>query len=430
MKVNVATRVIGGFSIVTLLLLLLGFSSYLTNLSLKDSSTMMQTLSLPALKSTTHLAERLNEQQRQVLTAYYAKTSTKMPEFRRAFEQDSAKFTHEIKNITELAAEQPELLAQISTLTSSFTSFKAHSLSMFTEHQAALSQQEQLVNLKKKLENAADDASSNLLDVIELESSPTQDTQRSAASAGAIDTSLGNIITTIGDLVGNEDGSKHELIAKELSYIVSETKNKLEYINRHGEGIVASDTQSAINEDIANLLRLVEGPDSMVLIKASQLQHTQASLSELGLIEGAVKTINADMTQLTDSIEQVASQMSHETLAQIDAASLRTLVLVLCAIVVAIIISVAVVAPLKRSLNQVNNALTVLASGNLTHKLDDSGQDEFAELAGNCNRLVDSLRGLIIGILDRSNQLAAAAEQTFAITAQTTSGIQEQKSQV
>ena len=66
MKVNVATRVIGGFSIVTLLLVLLGFTSYLTNISLKDSSAMMQELSLPALKSTNHLTESLSEQQRQV----------------------------------------------------------------------------------------------------------------------------------------------------------------------------------------------------------------------------------------------------------------------------------------------------------------------------------------------------------------------------
>ncbi|MGL4833599.1 MAG: MCP four helix bundle domain-containing protein, partial [Shewanella sp.] len=120
MKVNVATRVIGGFSIVTLLLLLLGLSSYLTNLSLKDSSNMMQTLSLPALKSTSHIAERLNEQQRQVLTAYYTQASTKLPDIRKAFEQDSRQFSYEIANLSLLVAQQPQLLAQVSKLSSSF----------------------------------------------------------------------------------------------------------------------------------------------------------------------------------------------------------------------------------------------------------------------------------------------------------------------
>ena len=301
---------------------------------------------------------------------------------------------------------------------------------MLTEREAALSKQEQLINLKKKLENAADDASSVLLDIIDLENSQNPDAQSLAASASAIDSSMGNIITTIADLVTNEEMSKHELISKELDYILSESKNKLEYVNRHAQGIIEADTLESINQDIKKVLALLEGSDSMVQLKASQLSHSLAASNQLSIIEKDAKIIDRNMEEVSNNIEAVAAQMSQETIAQIDAASIRTMIVVLIAIVVAVIISFAVVTPLKRSLNQVNNALNVLASGNLTHKLDDSGHDEFAELAKNCNRLVDSLRGLIAGILDRSNQLAAAAEQTSAITAQTTTGIQEQKNQV
>jgi len=430
MKVNVATRVIGGFSIVTLLLVLLGFTSYLTNISLKDSSAMMQELSLPALKATNHLTESLSEQQRQVLIAYHAPKAANIPDIRRVFDEHSSQFKSEIVNLTQLVKSQTNLPSLISQLSGSFSTFERDSLAMFTEREAALSKQEQLVGLKKKLENAADDASSVLLDVIDLETSQNPDAQSLAASASAIDTSLGNLITTIADLVSNEEMSKHELISKELDYILGETKNRLEYVNRHAQGIVDNDTLESINQDIGKVLALFEGPNSMLLLKSSQLKHTQTSNNQLTVIEKDAKTINRNMEDVSNNIESVAANMSQETIAKIDTASFRTIIVVLIAIVAAIIISIAVVNPLKRSLNQVNNALNVLASGNLTHKLDDSGHDEFAELAKNCNRLVDSLRGLIIGILDRSNQLAAAAEQTSAITAQTTSGIQEQKSQV
>ncbi|MCG9964291.1 MAG: methyl-accepting chemotaxis protein [Shewanella sp.] len=430
MKVNVATRVIGGFSVVTLLLVLLGFTSYLTNISLKDSSTMMQQLSLPALKSTNHLTESLSEQQRQVLIAYHAPKSLLIPDIRKVFNDHSGQFKNEISNLTLLVQKQNNLSSLISQLSNSFTTFERDSLAMLSEREAALSKQEQLINLKKKLENAADDASSVLLDVIDLENSQNPDAQSIAASASAIDTSMGNIITTIADLVTNDEMSKHELISKELDYILSETKNKLEYVNRHAEGIVDADTLESINQDVKKVLDLLDGSDSMVQQKATQLNHAQATSNQLAIIEKDVKVINRNMEEVSDNIEAVAAQMSQATITQIDAASFRTMIVVLIAIVVAIIISYAVVTPLKRSLNQVNNALNVLASGNLTHKLDDSGHDEFAELAKNCNRLVDSLRGLIAGILDRSNQLAAAAEQTSAITAQTTTGIQEQKSQV
>lgn len=430
MKVNVATRVIGGFSVVTLLLVLLGFTSYLTNISLKDSSAMMQELSLPALKATNHLTETLSEQQRQVLIAYHAPKSSNIPDIRKVFNDHGTQFKNEISNLTQLVQGQSNLSALISQLDGSFSTFERDSLAMLTEREAALSKQEQLIGLKKKLENAADDASSVLLDIIDLENSQNPDAQSIAASASAIDTSMGNIITTIADLVTNEEMSKHELISKELDYILSETKNKLEYVNRHAQNIVDADTLKSVNEDTKKVLALLEGPDSMVLLKATQLNHAKNAMNQLATIEKDVKVIDRNMEDVSNNIESVAANMSQETIAKIDAASIRTIIVVLIAIVAAVIISFAVVAPLKRSLYQVNNALNVLASGNLTHKLDDSGHDEFAELAKNCNRLVDSLRGLIVGILDRSNQLAAAAEQTSAITAQTTSGIQEQKSQV
>ena len=430
MKVNVATRVIGGFSVVTLLLVLLGFTSYLTNISLKDSSAMMQELSLPALKATTHLTESLSEQQRQVLIAFHAPKSSNIPDIRKVFSDHGSQFKNEISNLTRLVQGQANLSSLISKLDGSFSTFERDSLAMLNEREATLSKQEQLIGLKKKLENAADDASSGLLDIIDLENSQNPDAQSLAASASAIDTSMGNIITTITDLVTNDEMSKHELISKELDYILSESKNKLEYVNRHAQDIVDADTLKSVNEDIKKVLGLLEGSDSMVQLKASQLTHAQAAANQLAIIEKDVKVIDRNMEDVSNNIESAAAEMSQATIAKIDAASIRTIIVVLIAIVAAVIISFAVVAPLKRSLYQVNNALNVLASGNLTHKLDDSGHDEFAELAKNCNRLVDSLRSLIVGILDRSNQLAAAAEQTSAITAQTTTGIQEQKNQV
>jgi methyl-accepting chemotaxis protein len=74
--------------------------------------------------------------------------------------------------------------------------------------------------------------------------------------------------------------------------------------------------------------------------------------------------------------------------------------------------------------------LNILASGDLSHKLDESGQDEFAELAKNCNSLTESLRNLIESIVNRSAQLAAAAEQTSIVTAQSTTAIEDQRNQV
>jgi methyl-accepting chemotaxis protein len=85
---------------------------------------------------------------------------------------------------------------------------------------------------------------------------------------------------------------------------------------------------------------------------------------------------------------------------------------------------------ITRPLSRVNEMLNIVASGDLSRKLDQSGNDEFAQLSTNCNLLVDSLRNLIQGIVSRSTQLATAAEQTSAVTSQGTTAIEEQRTQV
>ncbi|MCL1113890.1 methyl-accepting chemotaxis protein [Shewanella basaltis] len=430
MKINVATRVIGGFTVVTLLLVVLGFVTLFSNNSIKDGTTILKTVSLPALEATSILSENLSTQQIEAVLAYYSTHSSKIPAIEKKLTDLDSRFKKDLANLGNLVSQQALLSAPLDGLTKSYNVYEASANTMLNERESALSLQEKLLTMRSNLENAADDSSSILLDVIDLETSE-DDTERSlAASASLVDGTLINIITTIYDLVAATEQSKFDLIIKELDYMVSEARTKIDYINRQGTGVVSSSILEDLLAESTKVFELLSGNNSIIALKQQQLNHEFAATKQLNDTQTAAKDVNAKMTVLAKSIDTFAGDISNEALNIIDSAFYKTLGVVLFAIVVAIVVSIAVITPLTKSLEKVNQALNVLASGDLTHKLDDSGYDEFAELAKNCNRLVDSLRSLIVGIVDRANQLAAAAEQTSAITSQTTIGIQEQKSQV
>jgi methyl-accepting chemotaxis protein len=430
MKINVATRVIGGFTIVTLLLMLLGGVTLLTNSSIKESTTTLQEVSLPALNATNELSENISSQQVQALLAYYSNHSSKIPAIEKQLRQQATDFNTRLGSLASLIANQAEFSTPLSQLKTSYAQFEQHSQTLLNERNSALSEQEKLLTMRGKLEDAADDASSLLMDIIDLESSEDQTEKSIAASANLVEGTFVNIITTVYDLVATDETSKYDLIVKELDYMVSEAKSKIEYINRQGKGIVDDEALADINAETAKVFAQITGNQSIITLKASQIRHNQAAHSKLSEIEKSLLDVNAKMKNLARNIDLFTAKISNSAIDNIDSASLNTMILVIVAIFVAVVVSVAVVNPLTQSLDKVNQALNVLASGDLTHKLDDTGHDEFALLAKNCNRLVDSLRSLIIGILDRSNQLASAAEQTSSITNQTTVSIREQKSQV
>ncbi|GGP79593.1 methyl-accepting chemotaxis protein [Shewanella ulleungensis] len=430
MKINVATRVIGGFTVITLLLVVLGIVTLLSNNSIKDGTTILKTVSLPALEATSILSENLSTQQIEAVLAYYSTHSSKIPAIEKKLTELDNRFKSDLTRLGSLVSQQDQLASPLDGLTKSYNVYEASANTMLNERESALSLQEKLLKMRSNLENAADDSSSILLDVIDLETSEDETELSLAASASLVDGTLINIITTIYDLVAATEQSKYDLIIKELDYMVSEATTKIDYINRQGAGVISSSILEDLSAESAKVFKLLNGNDSIIALKQQQLNHEFAATKQLNDTQTAAKDVNAKMTVLAKSIDTFAGDISNEALNIIDSAFYKTLLVVLCAIVVAAIVSYAVVKPLTQSLDKVNLALNVLASGDLTHKLDDSGHDEFAELAKNCNRLVDSLRSLIVGIVDRANQLAAAAEQTSAITSQTTIGIQEQKSQV
>ncbi|QQO84799.1 methyl-accepting chemotaxis protein [Shewanella algae] len=430
MKLNVATRVIAGFAVVTLLLILLGAVSWFTNNELKNTTEVLQQLSIPALKSTGELGETLSEQQRLVLVGYHVTKANKLPPIQQQFASQKQNFKAQFASLSKLVQHEPGLKEILPQVERNYQAFINTSERMMADHLSALEQQESLNKQRDQLETTADDAASLLLDLMDLEQSQDTTEREIAASAAALDNNVTNVISTVYDLVATEERSKYEIIVKELSYIINEAEAKLEYISRHGAGVIDADVLSEMNSELGKLSQHLKGKNSIQAQKATQLELKASTQVALNQVETDKKNVNQAMGALSGAIETLTNEINAKTLASIDSASMQTLLVVLVAIVVAIAVSIAVVKPLTASLNRINQALNILASGDLTHKLDDSGQDEFAELSRNCNRLIDSLRGLIRGILDRSNQLAAAAEQTSAVTSQTTIGIQEQKSQV
>lgn len=378
MKINVATRVIGGFSVVTLLLMVLGGVTMLSNDSIKDGTTILKTISLPALETTSILSANLSSQQIEALLAYYSTHSSKIPAIQKQLSDLDNKFKQDLTRLNNLVSKQTQLTAPLSTLTNSYNLYQTSAIKMISEREKALSLQETLLKMRGNLENAADDSSSILLDIIDMETSEDQTERSLAASASLVDGTFINIITTIYDLVGATEQSKYDLIIKELDYMVSEATSKLDHIGQQGSGIVSSLVLDDLTAESAKVFNLLKGSNSIAALKQQQLDHEFAAAKQLVETQSKVKDVNIKMTVLAKSIDTFASDISTAALEIIDSAAIKTLLVVLTAIIVAIIVSIAVVKPLTLSLEKVNKALNVLASGDLTHKLDDTGHDEFA----------------------------------------------------
>jgi methyl-accepting chemotaxis protein len=101
--------------------------------------------------------------------------------------------------------------------------------------------------------------------------------------------------------------------------------------------------------------------------------------------------------------------------------------LIISMIALVIAACIFIVASIVRPLKNITGMLAEIADGegDLTKEISIRTKDEVGELAGSFNRMIQSLRSMLIGISDTSTQLAASSEELTANAEQTTMATQQ-----
>ncbi|CAM3671367.1 methyl-accepting chemotaxis protein [Rheinheimera salexigens] len=427
MKLTVKLRVIGGFIITSLLLLIIGSASYFSLNSISQSTSEVNQVSIPALeqsaimKSEFVLMSKLNQ------AAFYATSLSDLATLQQQFNVEKKTYENSYANLVKVVANDAVLKRAASNTNDVYASFTPIASQLFSTLQFSLQTQETINSDMSDLEDNADNMAMLILDFTDV-----RDVQRrfpkAYAAATSIETGINTLISSVIDLNRTASSSTAATLSNEISFRLEEINNQFSSIQTETAGQV--NLVSELAEKVTNISKLLSSDNGIPQLKTQHLNSlAQATLllsqtDEQTVI--AMKSLDALLNQAStaaETIQQATEQSVSNAISMI-------FVVVILSILFSILIATLTVRSISIPLAKVNHILGVVASGDLTQKLDDSAKDEFGTLATNCNKVIQSLQALIQGIISRSTQLAAASEQTSAITMQTTHAIREQKSQV
>jgi methyl-accepting chemotaxis protein len=144
--------------------------------------------------------------------------------------------------------------------------------------------------------------------------------------------------------------------------------------------------------------------------------------------------INAARTEMTDE-QAVIIKLTNQlidlqvSLGDADTQQARTLQIgaTLLALILGALAAVLITRQITRPLQETLTVVDRIASGDLTHNLVVTRQDELGVLQQGIQRMGTTLRDLIGGIRDSVTQIASAAEELSAVTEQTSAGVNSQK---
>ncbi len=427
MKLTVALRVIGGFGVISLLLLIIGATSYNRLSSISTSTTEVNNVSIPALENSAVMQSQFVVMSKLSLQAFNASELSTVAALRNQFNEEQQRYQQAADRLGNAVKDAAALKAAASSAAQAYSAFTPVTTKLFEQLENNLKLRDRIDSKLATLETHADDMASMILDFTDV-----RDVQRrfprSYQAATTVETGINTLISNVVELNRTTTDTTATTISNEIGFRLKELNEQFATIQNETRGQVS--LVSDLEEKITAINGLLEGSDGIPAVKTQRLQSSAEAATLLAAAEQQTANAMAVLAGLLNQASNAAEKIQQETSAGVSNAITIIALVVLGSVILAIVISVYTVGTITKPLAKVNAILGVVASGDLTQKLDDSAQDEFGELARNCNKVIANLQQLIQGIISRSTQLAAAAEQTSAITVQTTQAIREQKSQV
>ena len=427
MKLTVALRVIGGFGIISLLLLIIGITAYGSLSNISESTAEVNQISIPALENSAAMQSEFVIMSKLSLQAFNAASLPEIEQLRKQFSNEQQTYQQASERLMNAVQEEVTLKAAAGEVNQAYSSFIPVSTKLFEELKNNLTLRDTIDNKLSELEGHADDMASLILDFTDV-----RDVQRrfprSYQAATSIETGINTLISNVVDLNRTLSDTTANTISNEIAFRLKELNDQFAVIKTETADQVSLVTE--LEDKVSAINASLDGSQGIPALKLKRLQSSADATTLLASAEQQTASGMASLAGLLSQASKAAEVIQRDASSGVSNAITTIFIVVLLSIIFSVIIATVTVRSIAIPLAKVNQILGVVASGDMTQKLDDSAKDEFGELARNCNKVSANLQQLIQGIISRSTQLAAASEQTSAITVQTTQAIREQKSQV
>ena len=431
MRITVASRVIGGFVIISSLLVILGISSIVSVSKIGGASEELSTLALPTVSGSAELKATFLNMGRLTFEGFVSDEKAVVEAKKAAYLEARDNFNSTLTGLNNVVEGQDDLTASVAQITGIYQEYSTSTDRLFESHLSALDSGAKVNSLVADLEEKIDDASSLLLDFSDLdEVSESDNLQKAADIGGEAESRLFSLFSEINVYRTTQMLSRTTTRSDDVRAILRQNDELISQVVAAASG----EDQSGMLDEVVTLLSeisaLIESNQGILRTKVEQLEAVQRAENYLAESDQRIAQGTEQLTNLNKLAATKAGGIKADVASSISTSMIWVFSIIVVSLIIASVIGFKSVRAITVPLAKVNELLGIASSGDLTHRLDDSSTDEFGQLAKNCNKLIDNLKDLIFSINQRADQLAAASGQTSTITKQTTVSIEDQKSQI
>lgn len=402
MSLSVIQRILFGFGVLLLLLVMIAASGFVGINKIEDRLNVV-TGKVATISSTSNaLKDDLSLSNAAVLQYLLSKTPGSLETLSEAFSLHKQEFIDVSEQLSGQLEGLPAMEQALRDINAEVENFFGYTDVAFSNHKKMLELQAVVPDEKLDLKDAINFASEDL-DMLQTDG----DTSEIKFAASYMHSQIQSLQVSVNDYFDVRGLDRMQEFRDEMATIISSLKDKQSYVK-----------DDSIN-DLVNEVEL--GVSSEEGVVAKQYENTRLAQESEVLakqLSDSMEAVNASVEQLLSETEKMGSEAKSEASA---AASLSTLIIeivLVISIVIAVLVALWVSRSIRLPLKEVMNVLGKIADGDFTQRSAVKTKDEFGELSGWVNGLVAKLQSVMADIDKVSNEVAESAAGNVRLAAE------------
>jgi methyl-accepting chemotaxis protein len=413
LNLTIKQKIIFGFTTIGLLLLTASSFFYYSLNKISDANNNVETLAVPVQNQSGALQVQLLKMMKQAAVAYTQSDTDELKESLKQFGLLQENYQQTVQLLSLKVTDQAKMQLALKQAQMQYLQYTTYIEAMFL---AKIEHQQATVSFQsdfEAFENARYQASTQMLDLEIIEATGQEKLLDEVIGTGTrIDDSLytlGNTMSGLNRIELTELVIKHQ---EDMVFLVNNIATNFTYLVNQAEPLKADDVLENFRKNFTVIQQSLDKPGRLyqLQLQTIDLKH-QAKEAYLA----ATKSYNLTYAKLDELVLLANKRFVHfQNNAQEEIQTGKTLAIVLALIfiVMASFISYITTKAMIGPLRAVNKALALIASGNLSKRMEKRSDDEFGVLITNINKLSDDLTHLLNTINEDAHSLDESAGLT------------------
>ncbi|AWL12135.1 Methyl-accepting chemotaxis protein McpB [Saliniradius amylolyticus] len=429
MQLTVVQKMIAGFVLFGVLLLITNVLSYLGLSQIRASAESVIEQKMPVQSQMQQVQTRILSAGQVSLQGFYSPNLEQLTLSQQAFSDMAAILREELTQLQALNASGQDKQQQQQAIKAA-KSYLDSAESMYAQRKQYLTLQQTLREQFQTLDFAGADTGAYLLDISYLRGAEEEPLRSVAGVGGKVDTLILTLTQATEDYIKATDSDDSQSIRQNVEMAMGDVDNNVNYMNTIARGVDTDGLLEAFNEEYQKFVELYTGSGGLFDTQQAKLQAKQQMDSAMASAQQSLSEAQTRLSELFDKVNAETRQGQTAILDEVQSNIIKGVAIMLIAIGLVAVIGTLLARSISKPLNQVRNSLAIIRRGDLTHKAETSSEDEFASLARDVNAVSDSLHEVVSQIIGQEVKLERAVDTSRQLADETLNHVAEQTDQL